>query len=67
MLSTILERAVRDGIMPANPVRGVKRPRDKVRKPPFSFEALEKVGEALRAAEAEGENPTALAAIGSLR
>lgn len=63
MLGTILERGVRDGILPSNPVRGVKRPKDKVRKPPFSFEALERVGAALRAAEQEGENPTGMAAI----
>lgn len=63
MLGTILQRAVRDGILQSNPVRGVKRPKDKIRKPPFSFEALAKVGAVLREAEAAGENETAIAAI----
>ncbi|NIK87598.1 integrase [Rhizomicrobium palustre] len=63
MLGTILQRAVRDGILPTNPVRGVKRPKDKIRKPPFSFEALARVGTALREAQASGESETAIAAI----
>lgn len=63
MLGTILQRAVRDDILKTNPVRGVKRPKDKVRKPPFSFEALAKVGEVLREAEAASENANAIAAI----
>jgi integrase len=41
----------------------VKRPKDKIRKPPFSFEALAMVGEVLREADAAGENATGLAAI----
>ena len=63
MLGTILQRAVRDGILQTNPVRGVKRPKDKTRKPPFSFEALAKVGGVLREADAAGENKTAIAAV----
>jgi integrase len=63
MLGTILQRAVRDGILQTNPVRGVKRPKDKIRKPPFSFEALAQVSETLRNAEAQGNNATAIAAI----
>ena len=63
MLGTILERAVRDGTIDRNPVRLVKRPKDIPSKPPFSFEALSEVGEAMRAAEMEGENPTGLRAL----
>lgn len=63
MLGTILQRAVRDGVLKTNPVRGVKRPKDKIRKPPFSFEALAKVGEVLREAEAASENAAAIAAV----
>jgi integrase len=51
MLGTILERAVRDGLLTANPVRGVKRPKDKARKPPFSFDVLKALGLALKAEE----------------
>lgn len=63
MLGTIFQRAVRDGVIPVNPVRGVKRPKDKARKPPFSFETVRRLGEAMRAAEREGENATGLLAI----
>ena len=63
MLGTILERAVRDGILDKNPARGISRPKDRVRKPPFSFEAVAILGTAMREAEADGENQTALRAI----
>ncbi len=63
MLGTILERAVRNGALAKNPVRGIERPRDNARKPPFSFERIKALGEALRAAEAEGENIVGLQAI----
>jgi integrase len=53
LLRTILQRAVRDGIMPANPARGVKRPKDKTRNQPFSFERVAAVGEAMRDIQAE--------------
>jgi integrase len=62
MLGTILERAVRDGSIPRNPVRSVRRPKDKIRKPPFSFAILRSVGSALRAS-AEFENEIALRAL----
>lgn len=55
MLGTILQRAVRDGILPANPVRGIARPKDKAKKPIFSFDLVKTVGKAARELEAEGE------------
>lgn len=63
MLGTILERAVRDGVIPSNPARGIKRPQDTPRKPPFSFEKVQALGRALREAQAEGENPKAIDAV----
>lgn len=63
MLGTILERAVRDSVMERNPARGIKRPKDNAYKPPFSFDAIAKVGQALRQAELEGENIVGLRAI----
>jgi integrase len=66
MLGTILQRAVDAGTIAANPARGVKRPKDKQRKPPFSFEAVEALGKAMREALADGENVTGLNAIRAL-
>lgn len=66
MLATILQRAVRNGVISINPARGVKRPRDKMRKPAFSFEALSALGTAIRAAAVDGENQTGLDAIKAL-
>jgi len=66
MLGTILQRAVDSGAIDKNPARGVKRPQDKERKPPFSFEAVASLGVAIREAEADGENKTGLAAIKAL-
>lgn len=63
MFGTILERAVRDGVLAKNPVRGIARPKDNERKPPFSFEKIAAVGKAMREAEAEGENITGLRAL----
>jgi integrase len=63
MLGTILQRAVRDGLLASNPVRGIARPKDQPKKPPFSFEAIASVGEAIRAREAGDENVTGLRAI----
>ncbi len=48
MLGTILERAVRDGVLDKNPVRGIKRPKDQETKPAFSFEKVTALGAALR-------------------
>lgn len=63
MLGTILERAVRDGILPANPARGIKRPKDNAAAPAFSFDKVKALGAAMREAAAAGENATGLAAI----
>ena len=48
MLGTILERAVRDGILAKNPARGIKRPKDEEAKPAFSFEKVKALGAAMR-------------------
>jgi integrase len=48
MLGTILERAVRDGVLAKNPVRGIKRPKDQEAKPAFSFDKVKALGAALR-------------------
>lgn len=66
MLATILQRAVKGGIRPDNPARGVKRAKDRARKVPFSFEIVASIGAAIREAEQEGENPTGLLAIKAL-
>ena len=63
MLGTILQRAVRDGVLASNPARGIARPKDQPKKPPFSFEAVAALGAALRAREAEGENIAGVRAI----
>ncbi|MEI9995650.1 MAG: tyrosine-type recombinase/integrase [Rhizomicrobium sp.] len=63
MLGTILERAVRDGALAKNPVRGIKRPKDQAAAPPFSFEKVKALGNAMRAAANEDENVKGLAAI----
>lgn len=63
MLGTILERGVRDGVLEKNPVRGIARPKEQERKPPFSFELVAALGKAMRHAEADGENITGLRAI----
>jgi integrase len=66
MLGTILERAVRDGVLAKNPVRGIERPADKAKQPPFSFERVRALGGAMRAAETQGENKVGLQAIRTL-
>jgi integrase len=48
MLGTILQRAVRDGVLADNPVRGIKRPKDEEAKPAFSFDKVKALGKALR-------------------
>ena len=63
MLGTILQRAVRDGSIPTNPVRGVKRPKDNAKKPAFSFELVKRLGDALKAAEKNGDAKAGLLAI----
>ena len=63
MLRAILQRAVRDGAIAQNPVRGIDRPKPKKQNPPFSFENVTAVGRALRELEAEGENVIGLRCI----
>jgi integrase len=53
MLGTILERAVRDGVITSNPVRGIKRPKEQEVKPAFSFDKVKALGVALREDEEE--------------
>lgn len=48
MLGAILQRAVKDGIIASNPVRGVRKPKIEPRQPPFSFKMVEAVGRAIR-------------------
>lgn len=63
MLGTILERAVRDGVLVKNPARGISRPPSNPAKPPFSFEKVAALGKAMRDAEREAENVTGLRAL----
>jgi integrase len=66
MLGTILQRAVRDGVLPSNPARGIKRPKSEPKAPPFSFERVEQIGDAMRAIEAEEGETLAVAKPGTL-
>ena len=66
MLGTILERAVRDGLIERNPARGIALPKDKPRKPPFSFRLVGQLGEALREGKVARLNDCALDAISLL-
>ena len=63
MLGTILQRAVRDGVIEQNPARGIKRRKAEPYEPPFSFEALARLGAAMREMEGEGENTVGLRGI----
>ena len=65
MLGTILERAVRDGILVKNPARGIKRPKDQEAKPAFSFDKVKALGVALREeAEEAAETESKEAKVG---
>lgn len=66
MLGTILQRAVRDGLLPSNPARGIKRPKEEPSPPPFSFDRVKQVGDAMRAIEAEEGEAMAVAKPGML-
>jgi integrase len=64
MLGTILQRAVRNGVIEKNPARGIPRPKETPYKPPFSFDAVAAVGKAMREMEAQGvENIVGLRGI----
>ena len=63
MLGTILERAVRDGIIPNNPARKIQKPKSNPVKPAFSFERVKAVGKAMAELEAEGESIVGIRAV----
>ena len=63
LLGGIFSFAVGEGMRPDNPVRGVKRYADKKGDRYLTFDEMATLGEALTAAEGEGENATAIAAI----
>jgi integrase len=62
-LQAILEHAVRLGKIERNPAKGVRRMASTARKRHLSRAEIGKLGEALRAAEADGEHPKGIAAI----
>ncbi len=66
MLGTILEFAKRQGLITDNPAKGVRRFPDQKRTRFLSFAEIGLLGEAMKAAIAEGENPTGIAAIRAL-
>jgi integrase len=55
--------AVAEGVIPINPVRGVKRPGDQRREVRLSAQQYAQLGQAIEQAAARGENPKAIAAI----
>jgi integrase len=63
LLGGILSFAVSEGIITANPARGVKRPADQRREIRLSLDQYKALGQALADAELGGENPTAILAI----
>jgi integrase len=62
-LHAILEHAVRLGKIERNPAKGVRRMASTARKRHLSRAEIGKLGDALRAAEADGEHPKGIAAI----
>lgn len=63
MLSTILEHAVRHGLIAENPARGARKIAGRRRNVRLSLEQVGLLGDRIRKAACDGENPTALAAI----
>jgi len=62
-LHSIFQHAVRLGKIDANPAKGVRKMASEKRERRLSRTEIEKLGLMLRVAEAEGEHPTAIAAI----
>ena len=62
-LHAIFEHGVRLGKIESNPARGVRRLASAPRDRRLSRAEIEKLGQAIRTAEQEGEHPTGLAAI----
>lgn len=63
LLGVILAFAMRRGIVAANPARGIKKFRDRKSERYLSAEELARLGDALTAAEREGEHPSAITAL----
>jgi integrase len=62
-MAALLEGAVERGLIVKNPARGVAKAADRKRLPPFSYELVAKLGEAMRKREAKGENAHGLRII----
>lgn len=66
MLGTILEFARKRKIIKENVARGIERPPEGKQRRFLRTEEIRRLGEAMRQAEAEGENTTAIAAVSFL-
>jgi integrase len=62
-LSAMLSYAVREGVMEANPAKGIRRWKDGKRERYLNEEELKRLGEAIAETEAAGGNPKATAII----
>jgi integrase len=63
LLGGILSFAVSEGMIPANPARGVKRPADQQRKIRLTADQYRALGKALAEAVSDGENSTAVLGV----